>query len=313
MVEKIDAHTHIGNDEARKKLGLSYKCDPELLIKLAQKNLVKKILTMPTPGYIYCPNLRKSWHQNVYGVEGIPDLLKIEDGQLYFKCKQCEEIWRTHDPFSKANKLLFMVVKQLNERYDVKVYPLPIVYPMKPGIEKDVYTFYEKYRIKGIKIEGIVDKTNPLKYIDSPLTDTLKELELRILFHTDSNPYANPRDILKFARYTGIKCQLAHACRLDTESLKQLRKMNNVVTDLSPIQHLMKHKERLLCDRQFKDYDELISHIMNLAGRDKVIAGTDYNYQGWTEESYDSEWKVFERYCGSDILYENASKFWDLE
>jgi predicted TIM-barrel fold metal-dependent hydrolase len=184
---------------------------------------------------------------------------------------------------------------------------------MKPDIEKDIYTFYEKYRIKGIKIEGTVDKTNPLKYADSPLTDTLKELKLRILFHTDSNSYANPQDILKFARYTGIKCQLAHACRLDAESLKQLREMNNIVTDLSPIQHIMEYKERRLSNKQFKDYGELISYVINLAGRDKVVAGTDYNYQGWTEKSYDYEWNIFEKYCSRDILYKNASKFWGLE
>lgn len=57
MVRKIDAHTHIGEDKARKMLSLPHYCDAKLLFHLACKNNISDIIVSPPPGQIVCPYL----------------------------------------------------------------------------------------------------------------------------------------------------------------------------------------------------------------------------------------------------------------
>jgi predicted TIM-barrel fold metal-dependent hydrolase len=316
--DRIDAHTHIGVDGARKAYGLPHVCDPDELIELATKNYVKGIIVLPAPGQIYCPNVRTGDGIHGYGIKNVPDT-KVVDGKLYFECGQCHTTWNKDDPFADVNKYLFEEAELMNKG-GIKAFPIPIVHPKKYKIAEDVKKFSDEYDIKGIKVEGVVDKIDPSEY-DKELVDVIKENGLRVLFHTDVVSYSHPRKILEFVRKNDIRAQLAHACWGDEESLRLVRETPRVVTDLGPVQETIStyNKDRSLSKRPLESGEEFVRYVVELAGADKVLASTDYNWCGWTPKSYDREWKIVQKAIeihklpGKKIMHDNASEFWGLD
>jgi len=309
MKNKIDAHTHIGVDVARKKFGMTYLFDGDLLLKLAMDNNVSQIIALPALGQIICPDLGKPNHPQIYGLGGIPNLVNLDEDKMFFECI-CGKKWWTKDPFEEANKYLFRETRRLNSYEKLKLHPISWVHPLKPRVDKDIREFYEEYTIKGVKINSVIDKTDPRNYIESEFVDIIKEFDLPILFHTDNESPALPSTFLEFAKKTGIKCQLAHGCFGDKKSLEKISGMDNVVVDLSPIEQY--YKGRLLTKRKFSTYRKYLEHVISLCGKNKAIAASNFYWCGWTPESYSKCWKDFESFGEEDILYRNAEIFWRL-
>jgi predicted TIM-barrel fold metal-dependent hydrolase len=306
----VDAHTNIGEDLVRKKLKLPNFSDPELLAKLSKENGISDVIVVPSPGQIVCPCLGISKHPDIFVYEDIFKLISSEE-DMQFSCI-CGQKWKIHDPFEEVNEYLFNTVKHLNERNNVVFHPLPIIHPLKRNVEKDIENYYDKYQIKGIKINPKVDKTNPLAYSDSELVDTIKRLNLRVLFHSDVTPSTLPNSILDFAQKTGTYCQIAHACRADEKALKRSSNLSNVIVDISPL-NMIENKNRLFSKKDFNSLKEFAKYIIDSATEDKVVAASDYYWCGWTPESYTAHWKVFKELGSEKVLYRNASRFWNLE
>lgn len=255
-----------------------------------------------------CPNLGTESHANIYGIEGIPQVLKV-DKKMFFGCK-CGAQWESDDPFREINEYLFQTVDMLNRESGVRFHPLPMIHPLKPNVHKDVQGYHTRHHIKGIKIHSLVDRTSPRTYIESELSYNLKRLGLRVLFHTDVDDVAHPSAAIDFAERTGVYCQLAHGCRGDVQSLRRVSKLPNVIVDLSPL-NLIYEKGRLL-GREFSSYEDFIGYSIENATENKVVAASDYFWCGWTEESFIRHWKVFDGYDSQKLLYENARDFWEL-
>jgi hypothetical protein len=309
-IRKIDAHAHIGEDKARKMFSLPYNCDAKLLFKLACKNNISDIIVVPPPGQIVCPHLGMKHHPNIYGIEGIPTLLSSND-KMKFKCK-CGAIWKVEDPFREVNEYLFKITRKLNKLKKVKFHPLPIIHPLKQKVAQDIQRYFEVYQIKGVKIHPLIDKTSPINYIDSELVDILADLDLKILFHTDNVAPALPTTVLEFVRRTKIYSQLAHACRADPQALRKIHDLKYAVVDISPLNMIIDDRNRLLTNKKFSSYKHFIKYVINLAGENKVLAGSDYFWCGWKEKYYKEQWKEFESFGNEKIIYKNALEFWDL-
>ncbi len=209
----IDSHAHIGQDLARKKLGLNYNCDINTLLNLSLRFNISKVIVTPPPGQIICPNLGNKNHPNYYGLKGIPTLIKNKNKKLIFKCS-CGKSWHVKDPFKKANEYMFKKTKEYNsQQKKVTFVPIPLIHPFKYKVEEDIKYYFDKFNIKGIKIHSLIIKASPLDYINEPIIETIKNLDLRILFHTDVDKFSHPEKVILFNKRTGIKCQLAHGAR----------------------------------------------------------------------------------------------------
>jgi predicted TIM-barrel fold metal-dependent hydrolase len=305
----IDVHTNIGEDLIRKKLNLPNFSEPELLAKLSKENEISDVIVVPSPGQIICPNLGLPKHPDIFVYEDIFSLISSEE-DMQFGCI-CGQKWKTHDPFEEINNYLFKAVKHLNDENNVVFHPIPIIHPLKRDVKKDIENFYNKYQIKGIKINPKVDRTNPLIYSDSELVDTIKKLDLKVLFHSDVTPSANPNYILDFAQKTGLYCQIAHACRADEEVLKRSSNLSNVIVDISPL-NIIENKKRLFSKKDFSSLKEFAEYVISTATEDKVAAGSDYYWCGWTPESYTAHWNVFKEIGNEKVLYKNAARFWKI-
>jgi hypothetical protein len=309
MIYKIDSHTHVGEDLVRKRLGLPYNCDPERLYEFALSSGISDVIVAPTPGQIACPNLERKNHPNFYGKEGIPKLLKL-DRYIEFICI-CGERWYRDDPFGESNEYLFRVANDINSRNKLRFHPLPLIHPLKKSVAEDIHAYYKMHGIKGIKIHSQVDGVSPIEYINSELTHILKALHLRILFHTDNNEPSLPNDILDFAEETGIPCQLAHACRCDSASLTRASSLKNVIIDASPLNTI--YGGRLLTKEHFNSYEDFIKYLIGYVTRYKVVAASDFFWCGWTKESYEETWRVFEKLNDDRIIGRNAAEFWGIQ
>jgi len=288
---KIDAHAHIGKDLGRKMLGMTYDSDPEKLYELSVDSGVSDVIVAPAPGQIVCPELGNDNHRNGFRGGWIPELVKAEDGYMQFSCG-CGQEWGYDDPFKEINAYLLEKTTEINGRGQVTFHPIPIVHPMNQNAAEIVDSYVSQNCIKGIKIHGMIDRTNPAKYINSKLTEAIEDNKLRVLFHTDINDHNRPEAVLDYAEKTGIQSQLAHGCRGNEKSLQRVSGLSNVIVDSSPLQ-LIHENERLLAKRNLQTYQSLIQHLVKHAGEDSVVAGTDYNWCGWNDEGYKIHWEEF--------------------
>ena len=164
-----------------------------------------------------------------------------------------------------------------------------------------------KYNIYGFKIYPPNDKYSINdKAVESILSEYVEKYNLPLIFHTAFSGNGNPLNILDFAKHhPNIRLVLAHAARFNENAFQEIKTLENVYLDCSPLNLLCalmrKYCEKHTCafDRSlFFEPNKTFMELYKLFP-DKLVWGSDapYNYSTnfqedeWTEynQSYSYE------------------------
>lgn len=136
-----------------------------------------------------------------------------------------------------------------------------------------------------------------------------------VIIHTGISQYDRPDYALKFAQqYQGNVC-LAHCARFDEQVLQKIKQMPNVYIDISPSYYL----SRVSNGQTQKVYDgdslkgkteeELITHLIDVVGEDKILAGSDAPFGSIQELKELAETLPISEKLKQKIFVDNVSTF----
>lgn len=291
----VDSHTHIKISNNKVDSLNNIK---NYLKMLEQNNISESIVTIdPFIDDIKCKkdsNHFVKMKNNEFG------------NDIICKCSVCREtIYQGNDPFVKYNEFLIETLKNEDKTH---VFPVLAVTPKSLQYMVDYYL--EKY--KGV-IKGLKGYTGLSSYTLDDIAPI--KANLPMLVHTGTYDNQNPDKMKNFISKYDNYFILAHFGALNLEALQELKKLDNVLIDISPAKFiyntyiLNKRNGGIFNKDKITKIDDMYYLLADIIGVDRILWGSDFPYSDQKEE-LDTflNSKVFTDSEKQKILEENPRK-----
>ncbi len=293
---KIDIHTHIGKDVLFDNMDIHKELNKETANSLLKRMddfevTYSVVMAQPFPTY-YDPNSIHLEKMKPSGKDVFPYRLENE-----FILSECN---------GKDRLLPFLFVDPSEK--------------LEEQVEYIKSKIKGTNRIYGIKVHPFATHSYPQSIIDSELVVLMRAYNLPIIFHSGSDVYSNPQNIIELSEaHPDIRIDMAHLCGFDRDLFKNLPDNKNLFIDISPFVSLCKsviHKDFSVVSKNYLELDYidikevLIYFVSNY--REKLMWGTDTPWHNVTNTSYEMENTFLEILSFEDkkiITETNAKKF----
>lgn len=196
----------------------------------------------------------------------------IRNNEMIVHCLNCgRDIKISDDVFFEANDILFNKVKNDRDIYYFATLPV-----MKFGMNNLAEKYIKSYQseLKGFKLYTGLSK-------ETLNNSDFLGCNLPLLIHTGFHENQKPHNMIKFLKYYRGKIILAHFCRLDVDTINEIKNKDNIFFDVSPAFEMFeRHKKKniLLYDGIVRDVNEMYRLLIDLVGIDKILWGSDFPY-----------------------------------
>ena len=290
----IDMHSHItinkNNSENAERI-LAY-------ISEMRRNIISESVVTINP---FIEDIKCPASPNHY--------VKIKEGnvvgEVRCKCTVCQKIvYEGVDPFIKYNNYL---ISTLNVHKNIHVYP---VIPVIPKTTKSLIDYYKMHfsNLAGIKLYTGLSAYH---------LDEIEQIkcDLPVLVHSGTFPNQDPKNMLKFARYYNGYVQIAHLAALNVEVIRDLKKYENVIIDISPALYMYNHyvlngnKGGIFNKDRIKSLDDMYELLVDNFGIERIVWGSDVPFSSLKDEidAFKSS-QVFSSHEKEKILTINAKR-----
>ena len=225
---------------------------------------------------------------------------------LTLKCLECGNvIYEGPDPTRKYNlKLLDQI-----SAYPNKLYPMIYLHASNSTVCDEIDFYESNYKIYGYKFHP---QTNYRSINELCVVPT----QLPIMIHVGIGMFDHPRYALEFALKQPGKVILAHACRLDPESLTILGKSPNCYIDVCPSQSLYNFKNFAIVN-SFKHLihspQDIYMKVLEYVSPSKIVFGADFPWGSQKEEVSIVESLPISKNDKDKILFKNAQEIFGIE
>ncbi|MDO5556014.1 MAG: amidohydrolase family protein [Clostridia bacterium] len=204
-------------------------------------------------------------YENIHPVSTVDS----SSNSLTLQCLKCGTIiYKGEDPLRKYNIAL---LKQTTN-FPNTLYPMIYLNISNNTIANEIQFYEKNYPIVGYKIHP---QTNYRSIDDLDDIPT----ELPILVHTGIGKYDHPKFAIEFSkRHKGIVI-LAHACRLDIDSLKAVNDSPNLYLDVCPSHMLFNSKDFAIAApirESIQSPQDIYKTVLKYVSIDKILFGSDY-------------------------------------
>lgn len=317
----IDTHCHLNIDNTEFYFHNGHSVSS--LIKGMDKNKIDKAIVCLNPKIsdFVCPN-DCTKNCPIYGVNHNVELCEgkncrfedihtvtVEDSSnstLILRCQKCGTIiYKGVDPLRNYNLKLLEEIS----RFQGRLYPMIYLHLSNSTIAQEIAFFESNFKIAGYKFHP---QTNYRSM------DEIKNIptNLPIMIHTGLKTYDHPQNVINFSKRHNGPIILAHACRLDVDSLKNIATTKNLYLDVCPSDSLFKARKFAIAPSSVDKInrpDDILLYTLKYVPIDKVLFGTDYPWG-----SQEIECSIIQSLSLSEseknkILFENVSKIYSIE
>jgi predicted TIM-barrel fold metal-dependent hydrolase len=232
-------------------------------------------------------------------------VVDCDEKEYQIKCVCCNTThYKGEDVFREENVELLKAANKFN------LDTLAFITAPKKSIQNQI-DYYENYYpgFLGYKIHPTI-----MMY---PAENLCVKSAKTIVFHSGNDYYSSPHQIIKFAkRYEG-NVVIAHFARFDKSSLQTISKMDNVWVDTSPFTYLysllLNKPHRLCCENEHKGINDLLYHLIDMVGCEKVLFASDSPWGNLSDEVNFIKGLNFNDDELKKILYTNACDAFNID
>lgn len=254
----IDAHTHSGGISFTHYFleAFPYCCSIRELILNMNNAMVDYSITFPIPTNIctaISPTVDKITH----------DIIFTHEPCLYY--------W--------ANRRLLIETRMYGEGRVLPFVLFSLYGDYKRQIE-NINILSKEFDIYGIKIHTSADRTSLERILEEPiLFSFFQNIDLPIIVHSGFERFSNAAEMCKvFEAFPNLRFCVAHAGRMNSKFLHDIKDLSNVWIDISPITHLyetLNDRKEDIIQLDYSNPQEMINYLMEKFSH-KVLFGTDY-------------------------------------
>lgn len=274
--EIIDAHSHFGKDGFWPKEG-----DVKEYLKRVREQKIGATFAMPVP----CPVLEKDGKRIIlsyYKKEGkaLNHYRVEEDKNTIIRIPNLIGV----NPYQEANDAIYQMTK---ERKDHHFDYVPLIHP-KYYSEEDIKKQIER-GAKVFKLHGVACGITP-EEIDPEFFHLLEKYHVKLILHTDYHKEDNllsrnsAKRWLDVLQNYEIKVYLAHAVRLDKDSIHTVNKDYRYIVGLGPDQLLgIKGQNNV-------DPTDYLAYCFDQFDENKIVFDIDYPWNLRSLEDLRFDW-----------------------
>lgn len=317
----IDTHCHL--NIANTKFYFHNGHSVSSLIKGMDENKIDKAIVCLNPkiANFSCPN-DCTKHCPIYGVNHNVELcdgancqfenihtVTVEDSDnstLILRCQKCGTIvYKGPDPLRNYNLQLLEEVS----RFPGRLYPMIYLHLSNSTIADEIAFFESHFKIAGYKFHPQTNYRSIDEINNIPTN-------LPIMIHTGLKPYDHSRNVINFSKRHSGPIVLAHACRLDVDSLKDIANAENLYIDVCPSDALFNSRKFAIASSSVNEInrpEDILLHTLKYIPIEKILFGTDYPWGSQEKECSIMSSLPLSELEKNKILYENVYKIYSIE